>query len=327
MAGEAAPEGREFWADSALNEPGLPDLLNANSYLDWFGPWLTRTADAPDWIEHAAGENKLWCWRVQADEPEPTASGPDPPLEPATVNEEAHPEELLRLVQWSYPHEPATRSPAKSSVTALRRKFEADNEAQAIPFATPNAFPKSVRTDRELDAADVGTAHHRFLQLVSLSKVGSVADLRSEAERLRRAGLLSEAETAVLDFEALAVFWRSEVGRKIQTHKPDVWRELPFTARFSPADLAEAQLAGSQSPPVDDFIVVQGVADLAVILPAEIWLLDFKTDSLTDAELETKADFYRPQIRLYASAFERIYRRPVTARWLHFLSVQRTVPV
>ena len=38
--------------------------------------------------------------------------------------------------------------------------------------------------------------------------------------------------------------------------------------------------------------MVQGVADLVVMLPEEIWLVDFKTDRLTPAELAEKLKLY-----------------------------------
>jgi ATP-dependent helicase/nuclease subunit A len=74
----------------------------------------------------------------------------------------------------------------------------------------------------------------------------------------------------------------------------------------------------------DDFVVVQGVVDLAVFLPEEIWLVDYKTDHFAEAELPTKLREHGLQLRLYASALERIYRKPVTRRWLHFLALGRT---
>jgi ATP-dependent helicase/nuclease subunit A len=72
-----------------------------------------------------------------------------------------------------------------------------------------------------------------------------------------------------------------------------------------------------------EWVVVQGVVDLAVIREAEIWVLDFKTDRAED--LAAKVERYRPQLQLYAAALERIYRRPVTHCWIHFFSGRQTV--
>ena len=69
---------------------------------------------------------------------------------------------------------------------------------------------------------------------------------------------------------------------------------------------------------------MQGVADLVVFGAEEIWLLDYKTDHFAEPELAAKLGEYGPQLTLYALALERIYRRPVTRTWLHFLAHGRT---
>ena len=74
-------------------------------------------------------------------------------------------------------------------------------------------------------------------------------------------------------------------------------------------------------------MVVQGIADLVVILENEIWLLDFKTDQIEQSELPDKVKTYAPQLKLYAKALARIYRKPVSAAWLHFLSTGETIKV
>ena len=71
--------------------------------------------------------------------------------------------------------------------------------------------------------------------------------------------------------------------------------------------------------------MVQGVADLVVLLPEEIWLVDFKTDAVRPDELPEKKRLYAPQLKLYTQALGKIYSRPVTARWLHFLAARKTV--
>ena len=73
-----------------------------------------------------------------------------------------------------------------------------------------------------------------------------------------------------------------------------------------------------------EFVVVQGVADLAVIMPGEIWLLDYKTDHFQRPDLAAKVRQHEQQLRLYALALAGIYGRPVTRRWLHFLAVGET---
>jgi ATP-dependent helicase/nuclease subunit A len=62
-----------------------------------------------------------------------------------------------------------------------------------------------------------------------------------------------------------------------------------------------------------------------VLRPNEIWLVDFKTDDVAPGEIAATGKLYEPQLRLYGLALKRIYGRPVTASWLHFLSIPQTV--
>jgi len=242
---------------------------------------------------------------------------------------------------WQYGFGAATERAAKSSVTALRRQAadELDDEAEPVfsfQFSeqrlvrapTPTGQnPKSEIRNPKLGAADTGTVHHKFLQHVSLEQVGGVTTLAAEARRLEQEKVLSADERAVLDLPAVAAFWNSDVGKKIRQHIVSVKRELEFTAKFSPTEISDI-IGTTASPDLkDEFVVVQGVADLIVLLPEEIWLVDFKTDAVRAADLPAKVNDYTPQLKLYASALGRIYARPVTHCWLHFLSAQRTVEI
>ena len=165
-----------------------------------------------------------------------------------------------------------------------------------------------------------------FSSTLSLEKADDLAALKREAKRLETAGVLTADECAALDLEAVAAFWKSEPGRKIRAQKPDcLKRELPFTAKFSPAELDA--IIGAKTPPglEDEFVVVQGVADLVALLPEEIWLVDFKTDEIKPEELAERRRLYEPQLKLYAQALSRIYSRPVTNCWLHFLTARKTM--
>jgi ATP-dependent helicase/nuclease subunit A len=230
--------------------------------------------------------------------------------------------ELEQRLSWSYPFTLATRQPAKTSVTVLRHQSLAEDESR--PAGGPPRVPRRQASDGgSAPAADVGSAQHAFLRWVSLDQVGSVESLQNEAQRLVAAGALTPEAAALLEFKELAAFWQSDLGRNIRAHPEHLERELVFTARFTLPELAD--LAG-QPPPVegqDEYVVVQGVADLVVIRPEEIWLVDFKTDRAG----ELRAREYEVQLKLYGRALSRIYRRQVTQSWLYFLSTGEAVPI
>lgn len=323
-----------------LTMPARQRVGQAAHGLDWMGPWLWTATGRDDWWEHPEGQGPLLRWVLYAHDDERLR------LPPAVVvNDEARPtpalipEDLAALdaltlrLRWKYAHPAATREPAKTSVSAWRRRqhaVEVTEEAHAAAWVVEGPRP-AAGPPGGLSAIEIGVAHHLFLQEVRLELTSSEAELRAEAERMEKAQELSTDERQALDYQAILAFWRSEVGMLIRTQGQHVEREMPFTLRVEPAELAAWALAPAQSTVGADldgeFVIVQGIVDLAVLRPEEIWLLDFKTDAVGGEAVDRRAAFHAPQVRLYAKALERIFGRPVTRRWLHFLMARRTVAV
>ncbi|HWY31715.1 MAG TPA: UvrD-helicase domain-containing protein [Candidatus Acidoferrum sp.] len=327
------------WSQPVLATPEL--IAGAGNFADWIGFWFAhhtagKSADA------TAGRTAELSWHLVQE-----SEWGDKPGNPPSVNVDASPEQpndrfnlqepaaakkIQEVLGWQYPHAAATMRPAKASVTELRRASEAPDDEAISMFTKPAVFigaRVAARTTanghRKLSAAEIGAAHHKFMQHVSLTKTN---DLVAEAERLARENLLTTDEHAALDFGALADFWDSGFGQSIIVQPPDsVMRELPFTARFSPDEISE--ITGRNAAPglADEFIVVQGVADLVVLRPDEIWLVDFKTDHIRTSDLPARTENYSPQLKLYAAALNKIFSRPVTRRALHFLTLGKTIEV
>jgi ATP-dependent helicase/nuclease subunit A len=318
------------WSEQWQQSGGITTqkIVAAKSYADWLGLWFAQQPGASSAMQGTLPDLR---WQIVDDaelEAEKAEGG-------RRKVEGEFPEfdhkaglRLQNVLTWQYRFSAATKRAAKSSVTALRREAEdLDDEAEPVFPARPNFTennPKSEIRNPKLTAADTGTAHHKFLQRFSLADVGLTA-LEAEAGRLERIGTLSADERAALDLKAIAKFWNSDAGQKIRQHPANMKRELEFTARFSPAELGGITGKKADASLADEFIVVQGVADLVVLLPAEIWLVDFKTDAVSTGDLPGKIRLYEPQLKLYAGALGKIYSRPVTNCWLHFLSVNHTV--
>ncbi len=346
--GIAEKKWETLWTQPASITP--QKIAGANSFADWLGMWFANQIQSPEIGIQGREERELphLRWRIVADEElaEVAESGKRKAEIELPALDDATAEKLRARLSRAYPHAAATRRAAKSSVTELRRAMEAlDEEAEPVfrfqgsakrlarTLAPPGQNPRSARNAPRLSAAEAGTAHHKFLQHVALEKTSDRASLAAEARRLEREKILSSDERAALDVEALADFWNSETGATIRKHGAFVKRELPFTAKFSPAEL-DALVGLSRCddrtpqrgvPTSNEFVVVQGVADLAVLLPEEIWLVDFKTDAIRTDDLVEKTRIYTPQLKLYASALAKIYSRPATRCWLHFLALRQTV--
>jgi ATP-dependent helicase/nuclease subunit A len=214
---------------------------------------------------------------------------------------------------------------AKTTVTELRRRAADELDDESRHLFGSRVIRRKTSAASGLGGAEVGAAVHKFLQHCALDAAADVTGLEAEAIRLTTQGLLADVERRAVDLATVARFWSSDCGRMIREHSPHVSREVPFTARLSAADLRaiDPKLA-QEAMAAEEFVVVQGVADLMVILPAEIWLLDFKTDAVSSGGLAAKVAAYAPQLRLYALALGRIYQRPVTRCWLHFLETGAT---
>ena len=305
----------EVWPEIALSPE---ELLGASSMLEWLGPWFTRRAPA-SWTEQETGTTALCSWRIYSEAEAAVSLAADEKPADHQFDFTGHD----ALLAWKYPFDITTQEAAKTSVSALRRKL-AESADEARPWRAARPVPRA--RDDELSATEVGTAHHTFLEFATLANLVTEAGAQAESELLAAAGVLSEAEARRLNLRGLVKFWNSEIGRDLLAAGGALRRELPFTARFTGAELRELQLADT-SLPEEEFVIVQGVADLAVILREEIWLLDFKIDEIARDRAEARANDYRPQLQAYAAALGKIYDRTVTRRWLHFLAPGVTVEV
>jgi len=308
-------------------------LLGARSYADWLGFWFAQNCDAR--ASRQQGENQWIRWTLHEDADLARARAPAEALELAPAGDAVVWSQLRQRLAWQYSFPAATRQPAKTSVSALRRQAaELGEEVVALVADDVRDSPASADTEGKPHRAEAGqpassrgTAHHLFLQLVSLDNPGSVASLKQEAERLKACGAMTGEDTAQLDFDGLAAFWNSDLGGRILAHRSLVRRELAFTARLGPHQLAGLIGAAPEPGLEQEFVVVQGVADLVVLLPKEIWLLDFKTDQIGPGGIAGRAESYAPQLRLYAHALTQVYGRRVTERWLYFLAARQAVPI
>ncbi len=306
LVGSVAESRMEkVWPEMAEAIDTVEGAARGHSYLDWIGAWLRGPHDekaAPHVIFHVVSQ-------VSAETPEP--------IKPGAMDDISL--EVRARMDWAYSFPEAASQAAKTSVSALRRELaELDTEEAVSWFASGGK--------NQPGGAEIGSAHHKFLEMASLEKLASNEGAAFEAARLCKAGRLTAEQVAALDMEGVAAFWRSEAGRAMLGQNEYLRRELAFTARFARAELAEAGLPFLGVASAEgEFVVVQGAVDLAAILPGEIWIVDFKTDQFSREALAEKTALYRPQLRLYGAALARIYRRPVTRLWLCFLRQREIV--
>ena len=232
-----------------------------------------------------------------------------------------------------------TKSVAKTSVSELRRlvkKREAEETRQAFRGDNWSSLRASETPDapQAKHGAAFGTAHHHVMQHLDLSRELNEVSLQEQLKKMVQRKVLNEEQLELIQPGLILGFWDTEAGKDILANPDKAHRELPFTARFTPEELA-AVLGGAFETPdtktrdLGDTLIVQGIVDLVQVGEEAIRIIDFKTDNVSGDALEERARNYHSQIRLYARALTMIYGKPVVDARLCFLTSgeQRQVPL
>lgn len=165
-----------------------------------------------------------------------------------------------------------------------------------------------------MTGAQRGTVIHKALSLVDLDALRSlpptkwVSELTRQGEGWQAMQLFIPEEYALLRFNTLAAFFRSDLGGRMLA-SPEVHREWSFNYRL----------------PQEQQTLLQGVVDCAFREDDHWVLLDYKTDRVTDEAAFVEK--YTPQLQLYAQALSEITACPVREAWLYALYADRACPV
>lgn len=229
-------------------------------------------------------------------------------------------ERMQKTLKFKYPYAGATQFPSKQTATQLKGRIKDEEVAEDTQTKM-----KQLRNWRQpsfvapaQNAVRYGNAVHTFLQYVRYSMCADLNGIETEISRMINAGLLTIAEGAMIDRNAIASLISSELGKKIMTGK-NVLREFKFSI-LDDADRYGCKADGEQ-------VLLQGVVDCAILEENEICVIDFKTDHVTEATIEAVTAQYRQQVMLYARALSRIYEKPVSSAWLYFFSINQFVKI
>ena len=316
---------------AAFLAAGAGETLNrqANSFADWLrtallvhpngGP-LRRLAenlelpfaDTRSTIDFSFEEAPEELQPAAEEAPAPEAPAADPVLT----------EQLRQGFAWQYPAASLAVVPAKVSVTSIVHKRE------QTTLERPGFLSKD-----GLTAAEMGTALHAFLEhadfaALAAAKASGTLDEAICAERDRQVAVqLTPPEIAEkLDVRRIRRFAESDAFARICAADA-VLRELAFiTALPASAVLAAQGSAAPEGEAAKASVLVQGIADIVLVFPDHLELLDYKTD-----RRKTEADFlaaYRAQLNLYALAIDKRFApKKVTYKGIYSLELGKLIEV
>src|SRR5207249_4233306 len=163
-------------ASKAMSDFKLSDqtVLSARGCLDWLLAWLEASTSQGNWANEGAGKNELLSWKIYGAKDSRLLARAE--LEDASAqipNDQLDPLELPKIKErlfWKYPFSAAAKEPAVKRVSTLIGQHAAGAEAQEIFVSSPRGVQSSISRGHtgKLAAVDIGSAHHHFLEMVSL---------------------------------------------------------------------------------------------------------------------------------------------------------------
>ena len=342
-------------------QPQLPNhmLSAAKSYLDWIGPSLMRhpsghvlrAMSAVVTSLNSSFANDGTCWslsiidatRLQQKEHESVKIEPTllndrndqylsllngTPVQVHTLDSTAQiaKKELQAVLEWKYPYQLASQLKANATVTELREKQIGQNEwVSPDNVHTPNnkllsLYRPAFMGQHRLTATEKGTVYHIVMQHIPLDRFINTDIVNNTLEHLINKCILRTYQTQVIQPRDIVSFFESKLGKMLLAAEW-VKREVPFTYQLPARYMNEH--AGEEK------VLMQGVIDVLFFAHDQLFLLDYKTDKVTDhlkalGILQQKYEF---QLNLYAQAIEQIIDRKIDQKWLYFFDGQEAVQV
>src|SRR5699024_3972559 len=137
------------------------------------------------------------------------------------------------ILDYEYPHKQAGLLGAKQSVTEIKRRQElVDAYSQRSigrgKATSLTARPQFLQREKQLTAAEIGTAMHTVMQHIPLTKQWDKTEIEAFIRRFVEEEKLTSEEASAIDFAAIEQFFQTSLAsRMLQAER--VEREVPFT--------------------------------------------------------------------------------------------------
>ena len=172
-------------------------------------------------------------------------------------------------------------------------------------------IPKFMREEGQTEKGGTfyGTAFHRILELWDYS-LGEVkpSDVSDFAQLMLQKNRLDKEQADAINAGDVAFFLNSSLGRRMKEAKDKglLYREQPFVLGMS----AEEVYPEYYSQDIPE-ILIQGIIDAYFVEEDGITIVDYKTDSVTNAQMLINR--YKPQLEYYGRALSQITGQKIKA--------------
>lgn len=316
----------EKWGGFTYTENALPaySILKASNYLDWIVPSLLKHRDFKDLCLDYNIEDVVrteheseWTYKVwdSSDIPEVvlkkmsdenTENIKDDNLTLDTI--------LNNLVLESPQFEQYSSTPKAFSITDFVDIVNKKENTKST-LLLPDIFEE----EKCFSAAEIGTIFHEAMQKIDFKNIHSLNDVYSEIDRLVKNGLLLDKEAAVLNKRRIWKFIDSQLGKRIKSSK-DIKREQPISIYIDDKySLPEINNLNS--------LLINGVIDIYFEEEDGLVIVDYKTDYVDEANINSIIKDYSIQLKLYKEALERTTNKKVKECYLHLFSKEESIKI
>ena len=227
-----------------------------------------------------------------------------------TAEELEDPDELLAMIDRSYPYGEISKLPSKLTPTGVKRLMP--ETAELYAGSSGNAVRLyHAATNQKSSAADRGSANHLALSCLSLKHCRTMEGVSAELKKAAAEKRIPEAVLKLVDPKLVLKFMAGPLGDR--TMAADRYlREYEFGVLLPP----EGLLGG---PETGEKILVNGVIDLLLFEKDSMTVIDFKTDNVKPGMAQEAAQKHKLQLEIYAQAAGEVFDLPVKERIVFFL--------
>jgi ATP-dependent helicase/nuclease subunit A len=314
------------------------DVQSAQRYLDWLGPALLAHAEWEEFfrvwdrkaivVESEEPEDNNWWEEALQDDHEQQGENveiakkaeADSKTECEIIGLK---EEIRRRLNWEYPYTKIAYIPAKLSVTELKRQEDIDNATADFRETGMSVFNLSMKRPLFLEgkkaftAAEKGTLMHFAMQHLDLAGNNFEEQL---AEMVAKA-LLTKEQAENINLNMVREFLQSDLGRRMLASS-QVRREVPFNLEL-PCREIYSDLENHYCQ--HEKIVLQGIIDCYFEEEDGLVLLDYKTDYVPPAGVDSLKQKYSKQIYYYTLALEKLTGIAVKEKYVYFFQARQGI--
>ena len=249
-------------------------------------------------------------------------------------------DELSARLSFSYEKEYLTKIPEKMAVSILKPEVLDGSEKEKPAELIENLLsgkrsgkitPDFISGSAVDESAKQGIATHTFLQFFDIANFEEKG-AREELERLCSLKFISKANKDRVRLSEIELFKKSGFFAEMKAAKK-VYREFRFNTHL-PAKFFTTD-EGLRKKLKDEELLVQGVIDCIIEdNDGNLHLVDYKTDRLSEAELQNKTlaerklnDAHARQLSYYSLAAEKIFGKAPKSLRVYSLPLGDTVTI